>query len=214
MKIQFLFAAALFCAVFFTTAGCSEDFTNETVALTSDENSISSRSSNDPVRRAYRDNFDTWYNFFPDIAGGWDPENPAPFPAWYPGGGEGNATHVGNAKAYFNQYVTFIPPNIVSLHAPVTMYFADELEDAGYNDIPDEVGSIVIDDKGNSIWFHATSNTATPVGPTRVEFTGVNLIIGGTGKFEGATGEVTLNGYFNPQDQQDAGFWQDGWIAY
>jgi hypothetical protein len=214
MKIHFILAAVIFCAVFFTTTGCSEDYTSEAVSLANDNVSLSERASNRPVRRAYKDMHDTWYNFVPDTDGGWDPMHPAPFPAWYPGGGEGNATHMGNVNTFFNQYVTFIPPNIVSLHAPVTMFFSAELAAAGYTDIPDEVGSIVYDDKGNSIWFHAISNTATPVAPDRVEFSGVNQIIGGTGKFEGATGEVSLNGYFNPQDQQDAAYWQEGWIEY
>lgn len=209
-----LLYAALFCAVLVTTPGCSDDLLNETVAVSADDTLLTNRAKNEPVRRPYKDNHDTWYNFIPDIPGGWDPMNPAPFPAWYPGGGEGNATHMGKANSYFNQYVTFIPPNIVSLHAPVTMFFNDALVAAGFPGVPPEVGSIVFDKKGNSIWFHAISNTATPVGPTRVEFAGINQIIGGTGKFEGATGEVTLNGYFNPQDQQDAGFWQEGWIEY
>ena len=107
MKIQILFCLSLFCALVLTSSGCSDDFANESVTLSTD-GAVSVRSSNDPVRRAYRDNFDTWYNFVPDIAGGWNPMNPAPFPAWYPGGGEGHATHMGNVKAYFNQYVTFI----------------------------------------------------------------------------------------------------------
>lgn len=209
MKIQLFLCVALFCAVFVTTSGCSDDLANETVALSSDNKSLSNRSPNDPVRRAYRDNFSTWYEFYPE-----NPSSPAPFPGWYPGGGDGNATHMGKANTYFNQYVTFIPPNVVSLHAPVTQYFVNQLADAGYTDIPDEVGSIVFDDKGNSIWFQTSSNTSVPVGPTRIEFSGVNQIIGGTGKFEGATGEVALNGYYNPQNQQDAGFWQDGWIEY
>ncbi|MDQ3017198.1 MAG: hypothetical protein M3R25_10845 [Bacteroidota bacterium] len=208
------FVAILFMALLFVAPGCDTDFAQEPLTP-SDVNSNDGLSrANHPVRRAYRDNFDTWYNFVPDFAGGWNPMNPAPFPAWYPGGGDGNATHLGNAKTFFNQYVTFIFPNVVSLHAPVTMLFAAELAAAGYTGIPDEVGSIVYDNKGNSIWFHENGITSVPVSPTRVEFSGSSLIIGGTGKFEGATGEVAISGYFNPQDQQDAGYGQEGWIEY
>ena len=45
----------------------------------------------EPVTRAYRDSFDAWLNFVPDIAGGWVPTNPNSH-VWWPGGGDGNAT--------------------------------------------------------------------------------------------------------------------------
>lgn len=214
MKIQMLLYAALFCAVFVTTPGCSDDLANETLALSADGTLLTNRASNAPVRRAYKDNFDTWYQFVPDIANGWTPEY-GPFLAWYPGGGVGNATHIGRANTYFNQYVPFTPPNFSSVPAPVIMFFDLALTAAGFPGIPSTVQSIVYDTKGNSIWFLGDGNTvSTPVSPTRIEFTGISTIIGGTGKFEGATGEVTLSGYFNPQDQQDAGVWSDGWIEY
>jgi hypothetical protein len=38
--------------------------------------------------------------------------------------------------------------------------------------------------------------------------------MGGTGKFTGATGEFDYLGYFNPQNQDDAGYTVDGWIKY
>lgn len=215
MKNSIFFLLFALCAYSFCLSSCSQE--DELISNYKSGSSIDQIQFLDakaPVRRAYKDNFNTWYNFVPDIPGGWDPMNPAPFPAWYPGGGEGNATHMGNCHTYFNQYVTFIPPNVVSLHAPVTMFFAVQLAAAGYTGIPDNVGSIVYDDKGNSIWFHAEGVTSVPVSPIRVEFSGTNFIVGGTGKFAGATGEVSIAGYFNPQNQQDAGFHQEGWIQY
>ena len=167
-----------------------------------------------PVERAYRDSFDTWYQFIPDIANGWDPAHPTPFLAWYPGGGNGHAAHIGNAKTYFNQYIPFNPPLFSSIPAPVIMFFSNELALGGYTSIPAVVSSIVYDNKGNSIWFHQTSNSTIPTSDTRIDFTGTAEIIGGTGKFNGATGEVTLGGFFNPVDQQDASVWSEGRIIY
>ena len=64
------------------------------------------------------------------------------------------------------------------------------------------------------IWFRQTSNSSTPISEVRINFTGTSDIIGGTGNFSGATGEITFNGFFNPQDQQDASVWDHGWIKY
>jgi hypothetical protein len=181
----------------------------ETIQSPAEEAASAAKASRKPVTRAWRDSFDTWYQFVPDIAGGWTPPNPAP--AWYPGGGDGNATHMGNASTYFNQYASFGPTGLTTSAAPVTMFFAAQL--ASFS-VPSTVSSIVFDDKGNSVWFRSAGTQAIPVSPTRVNFTGTNNIVGGTGKFAGATGQVTINGYFNPQDQQDASFWQNGWIRY
>jgi hypothetical protein len=188
-----------------TVSSCQK----ETTAINGLNEEIATAANNGPVTRAYRDSFDTWYQFVPDIAGGWTPPNPAP--AWYPGGGDGNATHVGNASTYFNQYASFGPTGLTSSAAPVTMFFGAQL--ASFS-VPSNVSTIVFDDKGNSVWFQSAGTQTMPVSPTRVNFTGTNNIVGGTGKFAGATGEVTINGYFNPQNQQDASFWQNGWIRY
>jgi hypothetical protein len=214
MKFQLFLAAILFCAVFLTTTGCSDDFAGETVTLGDDGTLLTNRASNDPVRRPYRDTFDTWYNFVPDEENGWNPGF-GPYLAWYPGGGEGNVSHMGRANTFFNQYLPFTPPNFGTIPAPVTMFFDEELTEAGYPGIPSTVQYITFDKKGNSVWFWGSgTTTSTAVSPTRVEFTGVSNIVGGTGRFEGATGQVTLYGYFNPQDTQDASVWSNGWIEY
>jgi hypothetical protein len=93
------------------------------------------------------------------------------------------------------------------------MFFASQLVAAGYTDIPPSVSTIIYDDKGNSIWFHHTSITSIPVSPTRVNILVTQDIIGGTGKFTNATGQVTLNGFFNPQDLKSSS-WENGWIQY
>ena len=201
------------CVIFLLSVvlfGCQKEITEKKV-----NSQLSSNAEvNHATKRAYKDNFETWYQFIPDVANGWDSQNPTPYLAWYPGGGLGHATHMGNAYTFFNQYIPFNPPFFSSVHAPVTQFFSAQLSALGLGALPDEVGSIVYDDNGNSIWFHQTSNATVPVSAVRIEFTGKSDIVGGSGKFTGATGEVNLSGFFNPIDQNDAGVSADGWIAY
>lgn len=164
-----------------------------------------------PVLRPYKDAFDTYYQFIPDVANGWVAPNPGP--AWYPGGGEGNVAHMGKALTYFNQYASLGPTGFGSVAAPVNMFFASQLSAIGLA-IPGNVSSIVFDKKGNSIWFRLMSNTTIQESDIRVNFTGDVDIVGGTGKFEGATGKVKLSGYFNPQNPGDAGVSNVGNIVY
>jgi hypothetical protein len=211
MKKSKLFLKGLIILIIVLSFNCRKDDASVNI------NETTSKSAAKPgkaVERAYRDSFDTWYQFVPDFANGWDPSNPTPFLAWYPGGGDGHATHIGNAKTYFNQYVPFNPPLFSSVPAPVIMFFSTELTNAGFTNIPASVSSIVYDDKDNSIWFHQTSNSTTPASETRINFTGTADIVGCTGKFGGATGTVTLHGFFNSQDQQDASVWSEGRISY
>lgn len=195
--------------IWLLVAGCKK----ENVSGINTGTSLSSKLDH-PVKRAYKDRFDTWFQFIPDFANGWDPQQPTPFLAWYPGGGSGTATHMGNARTYFNQYVPFNPPLFSSVHAPVNLFFSSELAGVGLGSLSDGVSSVVFDEKGNSVWFHQTGNVTTQVSDSRIEFTGTSEIEGGSGKFAGATGEVALSGYFNPTNQQDAAVSADGWIAY
>lgn len=166
-----------------------------------------------PVWRAYKDSFDTYYIVVPDFANGAGPGTNF-LPAWFPGGGKGNATHIGKAYSYFNQYTSFGPGGITSVPAPVTMFFATELVAAGITNIPDYVNSVTFDKQGNAVWFQGGQTTTIPVSPTRINFSGTNTIVGGTGKFVDAPGSVDLSGYFNPQDPTDASFYTNGKIAF
>lgn len=151
------------------------------------------------------------YNFVPNISAGW--VNPNPAPGWYAGKGEGQLTHMGNAWGIANMYVTLGPTGLQGTPAPVNMFFASELSELGIT-IPDAVSIISFDKHGNSIWGKGIGTVAINlVSPTRVTFGGPAEIIGGTGRFERATGQYVFSGYFNPQNH-DAGFDIDGMILY
>lgn len=173
---------------------------------------IATASNHGPVVRAYRDSFDAPLRFIPDIAGGWTYPNNAP--AWFPGSGEGNATHMGNVSVYINSHtVRNSGGGVIAYHSPVTMFFASELSSF---QLPSNVSGIAFDDKGNSIWIGIPPEglVSTRISQTRINLDGPMLIVGGTGKFTGATGETSFHGYFNPLNLNEATFWQNGWIAY
>ncbi len=146
----------------------------------------------------YQEKFSNQIGFFPDFANGGSYNAPAP--AWYPGRGVGNATFMGKAYSFINQYASFGPSGLTTVGAPVTQYYEDELAELGLDNIPVEVSSITTDGKGNSIYFKNILNITTPFSSTRTNFTAEVEIVGGTGKFEGASGNGTVVGYFNPQD--------------
>jgi hypothetical protein len=55
--------------------------------------------------------------------------------------------------------------------------------------------------------------TGTPAGPTTIRFSGTSSITGGTGRFAGATGEMSVEGTVD-NASGDARFSYDGWITY
>jgi hypothetical protein len=119
-------------------------------------------------------------------------------PAYFPGTGVGNSTHMGKSLTFINQFAQFGPNGLETVAAPVSKFFEKELTGLGITNIPDEVSSITTDGKGNSVWFKAIKNTVslTPEGPI-ANFVAEVEIIGGTGKFENATGNGEVIGSFN-----------------
>ncbi len=163
--------------------------------------------------------------------------------AHFPGGGKGNATHLGECVEYFNQlaYNTSGSPQeppLGSVAAPVaevTTYpvFGAPLpliQAGDFNplsfaisslNIPPTVldkvvNTVLYNKKGDAIFLSAiTGSGATfPISATQVGFNGKALIVTGRGKFRNAIGEVNYNGYFNVADANDAEFNAEGWIAY
>jgi hypothetical protein len=124
-------------------------------------------------------------------------------PAWFLGSGEGNATHIGKFNAYFSQYGVPVGVNEAQVvGAPVTMFFTDELlahctpaEIALMAEL--EVSVIIYDKHGNSIWSARVPVTRNLIldDASRVEVYQELVIVGGTGRFAGASGSYTLSGY-------------------
>jgi hypothetical protein len=159
-----------------------------------------------------------------------------------PGSGTGSATHMGEVRTYFNQLAYWpvgttdptTTPTSGSMGAPVRdvagyplilpfpggQPFPTAQDLAFLNTVPrivDGLGinSVFVNAKGEAVYTAYDGNsTIIPQSPTRIVFTGKGKILGGTGKFANATGEFTYLGYFNPQNQDDAGYNTDGWILY
>lgn len=112
-----------------------------------------------------------------------------------PGTGVGNATFIGKSYSFLNQ-LAIGPTTTVS--APVTQYYSEELEAIGLTVIPDNVNSLTTDGKGNAIFFESGINTGVIISLTKTEFSADLMVVGGTGKFLGATGEGKVVGYYNP----------------
>ncbi|HVG15530.1 MAG TPA: hypothetical protein VM935_11235 [Chitinophagaceae bacterium] len=161
--------------------------------------------------------------------------------AFFPGGGTGTATHMGNIKTYFNQQVYSAAaeqPPLGSIAAPVKdvpgyMVLGGPLpliqkgefaELAALNtilQIPASVQGKIINQvtyntKGDAVFTSAiTGSGATfPLSETRVGFNGKAVIVGGRGKFANAVGEIDYNGSFSLVNPNDAEYNADGWISY
>ena len=146
----------------------------------------------------YQEKFSNSIKLIPDFENGFTEE--MPFPAFFPGTGIGNATYLGKAYSFINQRAVLGPQGPVTIGAPVTMFFSKELAELGLTNVPDEVSSLTTDGKGNTIYFKNILNVTTPVSSTRVNFVADVEIIGGTGKFETASGEGKVVGFYNPGD--------------
>lgn len=165
--------------------------------------------------------------------------------AYVPGGGEGNATHMGNVKTYFNQlaFTSVLPPpptppspegslvaaviDVITypiFGAPLPLIQAGDFSglsaiNASLN-IPEQLNGKIVNTffynaKGDAVFIsNSTVSIITPVSPTRSDFSGKALIVGGRGKFANAVGEVDFKGWFNPNNPNQAGYGVDGWISY
>jgi hypothetical protein len=120
--------------------------------------------------------------------------------SYFPGSGVGMANRMGKASSFLNQLALFDPASggVITVNAPVTQFFSDELEALGLTNIPDEVSSLTTDGKGNAIWFKNIKNVTTPVSPTLTNFEAEVEVIGGNGRFSKARGQGVVRGTFNP----------------
>ena len=120
----------------------------------------------------------------------------------FPGFGSGEATYMGKSFSFFNQYATGEPDEngvAYTVAAPVTQFFSGQLMNLGLNldeieGNPELVSSITTDGKGNAIFFNNVSNKVQFDLMRNVTFVAQVKIVGGTGKFKGASGTGTVIG--------------------
>lgn len=214
MKAFSLFKQALLLAVIALAYSCQKETLVTAESLTgngADKTILASKYK--PQSHYFKGAFTAYYNFIPDVAGGWVAPNPAP--AWWPGGGQGHVNLLGKCRAFYNQYATIGVNGLQTVAAPVNQFFPVEASNLGIQ-TSDLVGMVFVDEKGNSIWSRAVGAIlTTPVSETRIDGAGYFEIVGGTGKFANATGHYNFTYYFNPVDNSDAGFEvKDGEIVY
>lgn len=121
-----------------------------------------------------------------------------PAPGFYPGTGKGLATRMGKAQSFLNQFAFIEGSELKTVGAPVTLFFGDELTALGIKNIPNEVSSITIDKKGDSIWIKNISNTVTPISANLSSFLAEVEFVGGSGRFAKFKGSGVVRGNFNP----------------
>lgn len=123
-----------------------------------------------------------------------------PAPGFYPGSGKGLATRMGKAQSFVNQFAFIEAGELKTVGAPVMLVFEDELLALGIKNIPDEVSSITIDRKGDSIWIKNISNTVTPINANLFSFIAEVEFVGGSGRFAKFKGTGVVRGNFNPMN--------------
>ena len=160
--------------------------------------------------------------------------------AYFPGSGSGNATHMGSITHFFNQLaygtspagppagsvaapVVDVPQYPV-LGGPLPLIQGGDFDElatlAATLQIPASVGGHVVNEvitnrKGDALFLAAIGGGATfPLSETIIGFNGKALIVGGSGRFTHATGEVDYDGYFNVTNASDAAYNAAGWISY
>ena len=163
--------------------------------------------------------------------------------AYFPGGGSGNASHLGNCSIYFNQLVYGTSPEAPPAGSvaapvkdipgyPVTGAPLPLIQSGDFTSLPAVISSLNIPasvlnkvintviynnkNKGDAIFLSAITGSGStfPISETKVGFNGKALIVTGNGKFKHAIGEVDYNGYFNVANPNDAEYNADGWINY
>lgn len=161
--------------------------------------------------------------------------------AFFPGSGNGTATHMGNCSTYFNQLVYTSDPKLPPAGSvaasvtdiptyPVTGAPLPLIQVGDFGSLPGLINtlhipakvydkiinSVVYNNKGDAVFTSAITGSGGtfPLSPIIVGFNGKAVILGGAGKFKQAVGEINYSGYFNVADPNDAEYNAKGWISY
>lgn len=189
-------------------------------------------------------NLDTWYRFAPSN------ETTRKFKGttyyimgYFPGGGEGTVSVLGNAKNLFNQLAysdapvtptstpvgSFNAPAIDALNYPVTGAPLPLIQNGDFNALSayhqsynfpakyhgKTVNSILFNDDGDAIYTSAVEGVGgTQLSYPIVSFWGKGLIVGGRGQFSNAKGEFNFSGTFSLANPDDATYTAQGTISY
>ncbi|WP_144603985.1 hypothetical protein [Algoriphagus algorifonticola] len=147
----------------------------------------------------YKDSFANQIIALGEVEGQFVPVDPMTFDGvvYLPGNGKGKARTMGNVYSFINQVIT---GPATSEGAPVTQFFAQDLADLGITGIPDNVHSVTVNEAGHALFFESKTNVASPMAPDRVEFEADLIVVGGTKKYENATGTGKVIGYYNPMN--------------
>ena len=234
---QWLITIPVMAAIFFSS--CQKE-----IADNSDINAqtVTTQERSQAVTRPFKMHSETWYRINPII----------PMPlidipgqiafANVPGGGIGNATHMGKINVWFNQLAysatgenppagTISAPVVDALNysilfpgAPLPLIQPSDFEALGvansWLQLPASVNgnivnAVIYNDRGDAVFIAATSSSETTfISPTQINFSGQGIIVGGRGNFENATGEINFSGFFNPENANEARYWIDGSINY
>lgn len=227
----------LFFASLFTS--CTKETETHQAAPASSDQLTASSVGTENMRRVkdvlFTVNLDTWYRFAPSN------ETTRKFQGttyyimgYFPGGGEGTVSVLGDAKNLFNQLAYSdapVTPNskpVGSFNAPAIDAFTYNLGGRFNNLYTDQqpynfpskyhgktVNSILFNENGDAIY----TSLVEGVGGTQltypiVTFWGKGLIVGGRGKFSNAKGDFDFEGTFSLANPDNATYTADGTISY
>lgn len=168
---------------------------------------FSCKKENKQQKRAFKPTTETWYRISP-AQPQWLSINGANYLGiiYFPGGGQGWATHLGNCKIFFNQLAYIQPPDdkiagsIAAALTDISSYLVagdfTELSSAiTALGIPEKVdgkivNSVIHNKLGEAVFLSALAGSGSnfPISPTKIGYNGKGLIVGGSGRFAHATG--------------------------
>jgi hypothetical protein len=194
------------------------------------------------ISTPFKMNAKTWYRISPTMPAP-VPGMPGQLSfAYVPGAGAGNASHMGAIGTWFNQLAyspdgqdppagTIAAPVVSAVTYPVLFPgaplpliqpndFAGLAILASWLQVPETVNghtvwSILYNGKGDALFLSTTTPSTAVIGsPTRINFSGDGIFVGGRGRFENASGTYHFSGFFNPQDANEAEYSIDGTLSY